>query len=658
MIQVQAFRNSEQPKPQDGTPEEYASDSKDEAKPARGPMLFLVVLTGIITYLQSFLSPAAAQPEPERAQEEVEEVAGPLEAEHAAKAKDGDDAAANEEAKKKDPESEEDKDEDTDNILLFTSSFIPDFLANEAPALEFSSVGRTAPSSSLRPFGSGQLAFDDPLGGPPLVSGLGSSGSGGNSGGGIGSGGEDGGNGGTGGGNGGGVTDPNPPVLNRAPRVNGSIRLHDLVGFHAYFIAYAALLAGASDPDGDPLSIVQLTASRGTLTRVNDGWVYQGVPGVLGEVEFTYRISDGQTTVPQVAYLTVLPMPPITGGSDDDNLLGTPGEDEIYGGAGNDNIVALAGNDAISGGGGDDHIVAGNGDDVVYAGCGDDIVFAGAGNDIVFGGCGNDRIFGDLGNDILYGEAGNDLLVGGEGDDTLIGGEGNDELHGEADNDVLRGEAGDDILIAGEGNDVVSGGDGQDTVIAAVDAAADQYFGGAGSDTVDYSKAMKALLIDLSAGVVESDEVGTDTVAGFETVIAGQGDDTIHFGDEFVEVTGGTGKNSYTFELPSSGHRSDEVVARITDFKVGDKLMVADFEIKYRDGGDFFDELEDAFEKVYKSGNDDHRSVKFKFDKMDQEDITVVEVRDLNGDGIEDSYSIVLEGRHSIGVTVSIVSGS
>ena len=695
MIQVQAFRDADQPKPQGAIPEEYASDRKDdETKPARAPLLFLMVLTGVITYLQSFLSPSSGQAPaaPEQApQEEAEEAAAPPEAARAAKAGDSEDVPDSENAAKKDEETEKDDDDDT-GILLFTSSFIPDFLANEAPALEFSSAGRIAPSSSLRPFGSGQIlnpSADSSLPVSNLGGGIGGGG-GGIGGGGIGGGGTDGGigddtgGGGTDGGGTGGGTDTNPPPLNRAPRLNGVVRLHDLVGFHAYFIAYGALLAGAHDPDGDALSILQLTASRGTLTRVDGGWIYQGVPGVLGEVEFTYRISDSQAAVQQHAYLTVLPVPPIAGGPEDDILVGTPGDDDIYGRDGNDNIVALAGNDTISGGSGDDHIVAGDGDDIVYAGCGDDIVFAGAGNDIVFGGCGNDRIFGEDGNDILYGEKGDDFLAGGAGDDTLIGGTGDDELHGETGDDVLRGEeandtliggagddlvfggsgeddldggADDDILDGGAGADTVSGGDGNDTVIGSIDAVADRYFGGAGDDTIDYSMATMALHIDLAAGIVQSDEVGTDAIDDFETVIAGQGDDTIEFGDDFVEVTGGGGHNSYTFELPNGGFGSHEVVARITDFKVGDKLMVADFEIKYRDGEDFFDELEDAFEKVYKSGDNDHRSIKFKFDKMEQEDITIVEVHDVNGDGVEDSFSIVLEGRHSIGVTVSILPG-
>jgi Ca2+-binding RTX toxin-like protein len=694
MIQVKAFREPDQVT--QGVPEEYREDDADDAKKrSRSPILFFVVLLGLVSYLKSLLTPEAkaeAKPQPPT-KEDAEQVDTPVENARAAKA--ADDEKLDESEKQSDvadQDEDENEDEDEDNILLFTSSFIPDFLANEAPAIEFSSAGRIVAGSGLRPLGSGQALNDNllnPSAFPTGFGGGGGSAGGGSAGGGVGTdGGSTGGDGSAGGGagtggagggsSGGGTDDP----ANRAPRLNGVVRLHDMVGFHAYFIANAALLAGAHDPDGDPLTVLALAASRGTLTSVEGGWMYQGVQGVLGNVTFEYQISDGTAAVTQTAYLNVLPIGPIVGGPGDDNLVGTPGDDEIIGADGNDNIVALDGDDIVSGGSGNDHIVAGAGDDTIFAGCGDDVVFAGAGNDIVFGGCGDDRLFGEDGDDILYGEEGNDLLVGGHGADTLIGGTGDDELHGEDGNDVLRaddgadilsggegddelfggeghdhldGGAGDDFLDGGTGEDVVSGGVGDDHVLAATDAVSDQYYGGPGADTIDYSLATETLHIDLDAGIVESTEVGFDTINGFEIIIAGSGNDDIQLGGYYAQIVGGGGQNTYTFDLPSSGRKSDEVIARITDFKVGDQLFVADFEIKYRDGEDFLDELEDAFEKIYQSEELDHRSVKLRFDRMDEKDITVVEVHDINGDGVDDTFSIIMDGRHSFGVTVSVV---
>ena len=45
----------------------------------------------------------------------------------------------------------------------------------------------------------------------------------------------------------------NEPVRNRAPRVTGPVYLPNVVGCDALLISVLVLLAGASDPDGDPL---------------------------------------------------------------------------------------------------------------------------------------------------------------------------------------------------------------------------------------------------------------------------------------------------------------------------------------------------------------------------------------------------------------------
>ena len=89
-------------------------------------------------------------------------------------------------------------------------------------------------------------------------------------------------------------------------------------------ISVLALLAGATDPDGDQLSIVRLSASSGTITRAEDGgWVFVRDNGMLGDVTLTYTISDGSASVVQTAYFSVVEAPPIIGTAADDNLLGT-----------------------------------------------------------------------------------------------------------------------------------------------------------------------------------------------------------------------------------------------------------------------------------------------------------------------------------------------
>ena len=116
-------------------------------------------------------------------------------------------------------------------------------------------------------------------------------------------------------------------------------------------ISVLALLAGTTDPDGDRLSITNLSSTSGTLTQTADGgWMFVRDTGMLGDVTLTYTISDGSASVQQTAYFSVIEAPPIIGTADDDNLLGTHCADTIDGGAGDDNIDAREGNDIIIGG--------------------------------------------------------------------------------------------------------------------------------------------------------------------------------------------------------------------------------------------------------------------------------------------------------------------
>ncbi len=198
------------------------------------------------------------------------------------------------------------------------------------------------------------------------------------------------------------------PIRNRAPRTNGPVYLQDLVGCQVFIISMAALLAGATDPDGDrPDNIKPLVDFRDTSTPTEDGgWMFVRDNGMLGEVNLTYTISDGSASVVQTAYFSVVEPPPIIGTVEDDNLLGTNCGETIDGRAGDDNIDARGGNDVIIGGAGDDHIIAGSGNDIVHAGSGNDIVFGGLGNDIVFGGAGNDQLYGRFRRRHDYGRGG------------------------------------------------------------------------------------------------------------------------------------------------------------------------------------------------------------------------------------------------------------
>jgi Ca2+-binding RTX toxin-like protein len=557
MITAKAFRpTSERSQP---TREDYVESERDNRRFV--PVAFLLFLTGCAAYLKSFLP----------VKTEAHEV------QTASRYDDGEGDAGR--ADEIVAVTEEDVAGDTASRAARSSdNVIPIRIFQESGDL---SAGGSPPIEPARPglvrVGSGPIGETiRPGNDSRMPTPSNSEGGGGGGGGGGGSGGRNGGGGGV---------DPQPkprspdppsgptpdPVHNRTPRTSGPVHLQDVVGCQVMMISMLALLAGATDPDGDRLIITGLSSSSGTLTPTEEGgWMFVRNEGMLGDVILTYRISDGSASVLQTAYFSVIEPPPIIGTDSDDNLLGTRCADAIDGRAGDDNIDAREGNDTIIGGAGNDNIVAGAGNDVVYAGAGHDVVFAGAGNDIVFGGSGNDRLFGEEGNDTLMGDDGDDFLSGGGGSDILIAGTGNDTVQGDAGSDTLDGGDGDDNLTGGEGNDVimaaggsdcllgndgsdilfdgtgndaVHGGSGSDYVVAAADAANDVYDGGEGRDTLDYSAAAESLTIDLGNAIANGGDTGHDQIANFEDVVGGSGPDHIIAGSTSLSMSGRAGND-------------------------------------------------------------------------------------------------------------------
>jgi Ca2+-binding RTX toxin-like protein len=406
---------------------------------------------------------------------------------------------------------------------------------------------------------------------------------------------------------------PSAPVPekapNRAPRAGSSVTLADVSGCAIALIGIADLLRGSVDPDGDVMSVKNISVSSGKLVQTGGGWTYQAEG--FGPVTINYQISDGMASVGQTASFSVVKAVPVIGTNGDDLLVGTSCGDDIDGLPGNDNIDARDGSDTVSGGDGNDNIVAGNGNDTVFAGSGNDIVLGGLGDDHIFGGTGNDRLYGEDGRDSLFGEAGDDLLSGGGDSDFLHGGDGDDALNGDAGNDVLEGEAGDDSLFGGDGGDIllgqtgadnlnggmgndflsggddrdlVKGDDGNDTVAGDADHFDDAYDGGTGKDTLDYSGLAEAVEINLAAASASGIEIGTDTILNFEIVRAGASDDSVTGSAEAEEMHGNAGddylRGGDGTDLVKAGD-GDDVVA-------GDLDCVAD---SY-DGGSGIDTLD------------------------------------------------------------------
>lgn len=324
--------------------------------------------------------------------------------------------------------------------------------------------------------------------------------------------------------------------------------------------------------------------------------------------------------------------------------------------------------------------------EVILAGSGDDTVTGGAAAETIKGGDGNDTLSGGAGCDTVEGGAGDDRVIvdldgvsdtydGGEGRDTLdfaataealfvdlvaetaqstqtgadsvtcfevvIGGSGNDTITGSAADEELRGGAGNDAISDGGGCDVVLGGAGDDRVIAADDGADDRYGGGSGLDTLDYSNATGALVIDVAQGTAKGISIGEDTITGFEAVIGGAGDDRIIAGTaQSMTMTGGGGNNFFEFLGASeTGTLSHE----IRDFKVGDTIRMSKWDLFER----VLDDLDDHFEDVYGEDVDaDDAPIRYRYEADGQVDRTVIEADLDRNDTFE--TTVTLQGRFAL----------
>ncbi|TXN81506.1 cadherin-like domain-containing protein [Methylobacterium sp. WL8] len=414
---------------------------------------------------------------------------------------------------------------------------------------------------------------------------------------------------------------------NRAPISSGPVLLANTTGCALLAIAMTDLLRNVRDPDGDVLSVRNVSVSSGALSPDGDGWIFDG--DAVGPVTITYEVTDGEFSIAQTASFNVVERNQVTGSSGDDIILGTLCADAIDGGAGNDIIDARAGSDLIDGGLGDDHIVGGAGDDTILGAAGDDVIFAGSGADVVSGGTGNDRIFGEEGDDILFGDAGDDLLdggygndiligstgsdmlFGGAGDDRLDGGEGNDlafgglgrdAVSGGAGDDRLEGGEGDDVLLDGSGRDIVLGQEGDDVIVAALDGDDDLFDGGLGRDTLDLTATTSGVTVDLAAGTAVGAEIGRDQLVSVEVVRGGSGADVIGGDAGPNDLFGGVGRDHLAggagndlldggadYDVLSDGTGSDTVLGGGGD----DVLIVAtDADADRFDGGSGEDTLD------------------------------------------------------------------
>ncbi len=198
---------------------------------------------------------------------------------------------------------------------------------------------------------------------------------------------------------------------------------------------------------------------------------------------------------------------------------------------------------------------------------------------------------GDGGGTLIGNDDGN-ILAAGRGAATIIAGNGNNTIYGGGTNgmgsttahDRLTGGAGDDVFYLGTASADVNGGGGMNTLdfqyakgavtvnlmtgIGGGAATGDTFAniqgvlgsayddtvvawggkildGGAGTNTLDYSSAGSAVVVDFNAGTAQVGSLAKDTIRNFQNVIGSAGDDYFADGVLLRSVDGGAGSNAF-----------------------------------------------------------------------------------------------------------------
>ena len=142
-------------------------------------------------------------------------------------------------------------------------------------------------------------------------------------------------------------------------------------------------------------------------------------------------------------------------------------------------------------------------------------------------------------------------LYGGQGNDTIFAASGGpSRLYGEDGDDELHGRGATTFHYGGPGNDLCVGSGGKDIFVADAgddgDDGDDEYYGGSGRDTIDYSKRTNGVSVTPDDGLANDGEPGeADYVdEDVENLTAGAGDDVLIGTSERNTLTGNDGDDS------------------------------------------------------------------------------------------------------------------
>jgi Ca2+-binding RTX toxin-like protein len=254
--------------------------------------------------------------------------------------------------------------------------------------------------------------------------------------------------------------------VNDAPVVSVPGALPSGLEDTTYNITAAQLLANVSDPDGDALSVANLSTNHGTLVDNGDGnWTFTPDANYNGAVTLNYEVNDGNggsVATNQGFSLTAINDAPtgtvaISGSATAGQILSASHSLVDVDGLG---IIGYQWQRSSDG----------NSWSAITSATGNTYTLSAAdvGQQVRV----EARYFDDGGTAEVMASAATtavvtqfNLIEGGPGNDPLTGTAAADRLLGHGGNDTLLGLAGDDELDGGAGNDLLDGGAGNDSAV-------------------------------------------------------------------------------------------------------------------------------------------------------------------------------------------------
>ncbi|WP_210190400.1 calcium-binding protein [Ensifer aridi] len=345
------------------------------------------------------------------------------------------------------------------------------------------------------------------------------------------------------------------------------------------------------DAEGDILLSIEYIAGSSfndTLISSTTGQVWEGGLGadtIIGGAGFdtsSYQSSASGISVN-------LDTGTGTGGDAEGDILTSI--NRIIGTAHADTLTASA-QQVLEGGKGDDVYIVGSVDVVIVedTGAGTDEVrtaianFALAANveNLTYAGTGSFTAQGNALANALTGGDGDDVLIGAGGADTLIGGAGIDTASYatagatvtiDLQTGIHTGDAAGDTFSSIE---KFRGSSYNDTFVA--DSPANNFDGGSGIDTVNYSASASAVTVNLATGVNSGGDAEGDILFSIEKVVGSAFDDHLTASAGGQVLQGGAGDDVYVVNVSSvtvtesASNGNDAVYTSLSSYSLGSNL--------------------------------------------------------------------------------------